>query len=418
MEAGVTRFTGALNAFAAAAAAPLDRLTSPIGGEGSNQVAGGPATAGLGSGIVLRAPPQAAGRERVGSWGGEPQGNAPDSAESLSGAGADQRHRMQHAPRSRLGQQPAERRPLDPPGAPRHPVRVADGNPLWRPEKRARLEEGGSTGGAPELPQHGAAPNVRRILPIGVSGVREADNSPYPRGRTTVPPAPIPCPVTPNAVELVEGLIGQFRKGSEPSTPDTISQVARGLQNAVATSRCPLETVVAGFESALLLCACFSPGPSPAGSSPLGANPESAHVSPDAPLEDQSYTAVWCSPQDQSRHTVTSLLQCAAAVDADPASGCVGLLEALRARLHILAVQAHPEAHLPLNDSEGAVLCAALAIICRLQGRLQVWPGTMLWFFTRGAAYCTRPTGFWLCIVTGLETCCEKAVLRQLRVAP
>eukprot|EP00884_Botryococcus_braunii_P006126 jgi/Botrbrau1/15514/Bobra.0225s0005.2 len=235
--------------------------------------------------------------------------------------------------------------------------------------KRTTQEHGGSTSPDPKRKQQKVPQSVRRALSLDPHSYCKAGSQAQKGSAVPVEAGPGP------SVSMVEDWIGRLTQGSDQPSPDLIGQVAAGLRSMFESGQCTSAMIVKGFEAAFL--ACSRPGPSPSfhtqdlppNSTIVGAlGWTGKDLGFDAQLEEQVYTEVWASETQIAHHTVSSLIQCVALIDGDKS---IALLEGLRVRLHELAVKVHPEGHVPLYDSEAAVLCAALASICRLQDNVE-----------------------------------------------
>lgn len=236
--------------------------------------------------------------------------------------------------------------------------------------KRPREERGGSTSPKPAHLQPRASTSVRRTLPLTANCYNGVGTQLLKEHGASL----AGCASNAKVQQWIDGIV----KGPEVASAAHLAQVGDNLHAMISSGQCIVATVVKGFEAGLLACALSEPSPA------FCADPGAKAVAQvlgwsgrkldfDAPLEQQAYTTLWCTEAHIALRTVSSLVQCAAMVDKDKSTM---LLEALRTRLHELAVKVHPKGHVPLYDSEAAVLCAALASICRLQGNVQV--GTFL----------------------------------------
>jgi hypothetical protein len=231
--------------------------------------------------------------------------------------------------------------------------------------KKMRIERGGSTSPGQRQKQVKISHSVRRALPLEPDSHCKAAKQQQNKGS-----------ISPMEPGLFPMAFGCLLTGPSRPSPESVSEVATELSSMLVSGRCSLTVMVQGFEAAFLACAI--PGPSqnfrqenvaPASTveGTLGWSGKDLHF--DAQLEQQTYTQVWCSEANIAHRTVSNLVECAVLVEKDAS---VSLLEPLRTRLHELAVKVHPEGHVPLYDNEAAVLCSALASICRRQGCVEV----------------------------------------------
>ena len=96
--------------------------------------------------------------------------------------------------------------------------------------------------------------------------------------------------------------------------------------------------------------------------------------------EDVPFTQAWCSSTARSRHTLSRLLACAAAISAisaiSPVAGQGSFCGMLRAHLHASAMRSAADAQgeLPRLTPEHCALSAAIVGLCRLEGNMLVRP--------------------------------------------
>lgn len=301
---------------------------------------------------------------RASASGNEP-GCAAGSGESLSGHPGDQHEGARWCVGDQSRDPLLEAAPHDP-GTGAGGARSGSAKPAGAgiTGKRPREERGGSTSPKAAHLQPRASTTVRRALPLKAHC--------YNGGSTQLLKEQGAC--APDA--KVQQWIDKVVKGPDVAAPALLTHVGDNLHDLISSGQCSVATAVKGFEAGLLACAL--PEPSPAFCGDAGAKGSTVaqvlgwsgrKLDFDAPLEQQAYSSVWCTEAHIARRTVSSLIQCAARADRDKS---VELLEALRVRLHELAVKVHPKGYVPLYDSEAAVLCAALASICRLTGNVQV----------------------------------------------
>jgi hypothetical protein len=211
--------------------------------------------------------------------------------------------------------------------------------------------------------------------------------------------------------------------GEEPTPADLVALHVKGLSNTgkvpidelgvaaaadaltiLVTQRgCPVELVVAGFETAILDCAAPAPQPLPGpGAAPIP-NPQSwfgirrcsKQQVDKAGGSTQPYLVVWCKREALEGSFLPWLLRRAAAVDsklsADVDAGKHALkrptlLEMLRTRLHSLVAQSCSAAAPTHAETELCAAAVGAAALCLIQGDVLAMRALVLDLLTCGVA--------------------------------
>ena len=94
------------------------------------------------------------------------------------------------------------------------------------------------------------------------------------------------------------------------------------------------------------------------------------------PIEDATFSSIWCSSDARCQHSISRLLACAAALDAlavNAGHEHAHFQELLRQHLHASAIHtAEPQSSLLRLVPEQCALTAAAIALCREQDNMQV----------------------------------------------
>ncbi|KAK9830098.1 hypothetical protein WJX72_009769 [[Myrmecia] bisecta] len=217
------------------------------------------------------------------------------------------------------------------------------------------------------------------------------------------------APLQRTAAEVVEAHLANITRNNDPTSAVLIAAVAEGLHGALAAGRCPVQSVLGGFGSAVLECAASNFAPSATQRVSMGGrgtHPVHASTATSGGLEQRLFSRAWCGEAALQHGTVSALLKCAQALHcmglpapSGSVSGTQGaaapqrdFLALLQNHLHQLAGRAPPDSGMagasPHFETEACALMASATSICCMRDNaeaVRVWLFDLLMVVARGA---------------------------------